>query len=38
MQFVYATGGREKYYDSIKVGDCVDAWSGAPVGHRRSVC
>ena len=19
-------------------GDCVDAWSGAPVGHRRSVC
>lgn len=23
MKFVYATGGREKYYDFIKVGDCV---------------
>lgn len=23
MQFVYTTGGREKYYDSIKVSDCV---------------
>ena len=23
MEFVYATGGREKYYEAIKVGDCV---------------
>ena len=23
MKFVYSTGGREKYYDAIKVGDCV---------------
>lgn len=23
MEFVYATGGREKYYDAIRVGDCV---------------
>ena len=23
MQFVYSTGGREKYYNAIKVGDCV---------------
>ena len=23
MEFVYATGGREKYYETIKVGDCV---------------
>lgn len=23
MEFVYATGGREKYYNAIKVGDCV---------------
>lgn len=23
MKMVYATGGREKYYDAIKVGDCV---------------
>ena len=23
MEFVYSTGGREKYYDAIKVGDCV---------------
>ena len=23
MKFVYATGGREKYYDAIKIGDCV---------------
>ena len=23
MKFVYATGGREKYYKAIRVGDCV---------------
>lgn len=23
MEFVYAAGGREKYYETIKVGDCV---------------
>lgn len=23
MEFVYSTGGREKYYNIIKVGDCV---------------
>ena len=23
MELVYATGGREKYYEAIKVGDCV---------------
>ena len=23
MKFIYTTGGREKYYKSIKVGDCV---------------
>lgn len=23
MEFVYATAGREKYYDVIRVGDCV---------------
>ena len=23
MEFIYSSGGREKYYNTIKVGDCV---------------